>query len=222
MRAQPFITLCKLLIGLGLVGMTLNSPAAQQSSPTDKGKIKKCQDAAGNWHYGDTADEACRQSKIIEMNKRGIETKEVAAPLTDEQRKTQEIEEVEKEKAAQLAAERARRDKILVSIYANEGDITAMRDRKLAEIDAQIRGSQATLAAQQGALARLQAKAKAESNGKPVPEQTQTGIGKAEAVIAKQAAFIQSKLQEQAAVKQQFQADLERYRQLKTKPAEKQ
>mgnify|MGYP001573511684 CR=1 FL=1 len=111
----------------------------------------------------------------------------------------------------------------MVSIYANEGDITAMRDRKLAEIDAQIRGSQATLAAQQGALARLQAKAKDESGGgKPVPEQTQTGIGKAEAVIAKQAAFIQSKLQEQAAIKQQFQADLERYRQIKTKPAEKQ
>ena len=63
MRAQPFITLCKLLIGLGLVGVTLNSPAAQQSSPIDKGKIKKCQDAAGKWHYGDTADEACRQSE---------------------------------------------------------------------------------------------------------------------------------------------------------------
>ena len=220
MRARPFMTLCTLLIGLGLVGVALNNPAAQQSSPTDKGKIKKCQDAAGKWHYGDTADEACRQSKIIEMNKRGIETKEIAAPLTEEQRKTQELEEAEKQKAAKLAAERARKDKILVNTYTNEDDIIAMRDRKLAEIDAQIRGSQDTLAAQQGALARLQAKAKGESDGgKPVSAQTQTAVAKTEGVIAKQATFIQSKSQELTVAQQQFQADLERFRQLKTRPA---
>ncbi len=225
MHARFFITilLYTFSVGLALTGLLVDSHAAQQAAPADKTKIKKCQDATGKWHYGDTADETCSQSKIIEMNKRGIETKQVAAPLTGEQIKTKEIEQEEQKKQVQLAAERARKDKILVSTYANEGDLTAMRDRKLAEIDALIRGSQETRTAQQTALARLQAKAKDESGGgKPVPAQTQTSIDKTLAVIAKQETFIQSKHQEREKVTQQFQADLDRYRQLKTKPVEKQ
>jgi hypothetical protein len=220
MSVRTFVFVCNVLAGLGLVGTALDGFAA--APPADKGKIKKCQDAAGKWHYGDTADQECSQSKVIEMNKRGVETKQIAAPLTEEERKAKELEQAEKEKETQLAAERKRKDKILLGTYTNEADITAMRDRKLAEIDVQIRGSQATLKTQQDALARLQAKAKAEGNGKPASEQTLTGIAKTETAIAKQQAFIQTKQQEQEIVKQQFQADLERYRQLKTKPVEKQ
>lgn len=214
------ITLCNMLVAVGLVGATLNtSVAASPSTAKDKVKIKKCQDAAGRWHYGDTADEECSQSKVIEMNKRGIETKEIAAPLTGEERKAKELEQAEQEKEAQLAAERKRKDKILLGTYASEADITTMRNRKLSEIDVQIRGSQATLKTQQDALTRLQTKAKAEGN--QASPQTQANISKTEATIAKQQTFIQTKQQEQETVKQQFQADLERYRQLKTKPAEK-
>ncbi len=221
MPVRASIILCNVLVGLGLVSATLDT--ADAAPPAAKAKIKKCQDAAGKWHYGDTADEQCSQSKVIEINKRGIETKEIAAPLTEEERKAKELEQAEQEKAAQLAVERKRKDKILLSTYTSEADITAMRDRKLAEIDVQIRGSQATLKNQQDALARLQAKAKAEGGGgKPTSEQTLTAVSKTEATIAKQQAFIQAKQQEQETIKQQFQADLERYRQLKTRPAEKQ
>ena len=219
MFVRRFVFVCSLLVGLGFVGAAHDGIAAPP--PADKGKIKKCQDAAGKWHYGDTADQECSQSKVIEINKRGIETKEIAAPLTEEQRQAREIEQAGKEKEAQLAAERKRKDKILLGTYASEADITTTRDRKLSEIDVQIRGSQATLKTQQDALTRLQTKAKAEGNSKAA-EQTLTSIAKTEATIAKQQAFIQTKQQEQEAIKQQFQADLERYRVPKTKPAERQ
>ncbi|MBI5611577.1 MAG: hypothetical protein HY942_00695 [Gammaproteobacteria bacterium] len=223
MFVRRFVFVCSLLVGLGFVGAALTTPvAAAPPTAKDKVKIKKCQDASGKWHYGDTADEECSQSKVIEINKRGIETKEIAAPLTADERQARELEQAEKEKEAALAAERKRKDKILLSTYTSEADITAMRDRKLSEIDVQIRGSQATLKNQQDALARLQAKAKTEGNGKPGSEPTLASIAKTEAVIAKQQTFIQTKQQEQEVIKQQFQADLERYRQLKTKPAEKQ
>lgn len=222
MHTRSFLTLCAFSFGLALAGLPALCDAAQQATPAGKAKIKKCQDAAGKWHYGDTADEACRQSKIIEMNKRGVETKEIAAPLTGEQLKTKELEQEEQSKQAQLAAERARKDKILINTYVNEDDLIAMRDRKLAEIDALIRGSQNTLAAQQAGLARLQAKAKDESQGgKPVSASTQTGIDKSLAVIAKQESFIQNKQSEREAITRQYQDDLERFRLLKTKPAEK-
>lgn len=216
MPIRTFVIVCNVLAGLGLVGTALDGFAAPP--PADSVKIKKCQDATGKWHYGDTADEACHQSKIIEINKRGVETREIAAPLTEEERKAKELEQAEKEKEAQLAAERKLKDKILLSTYTSEADITAMRERKLAEIDVQIRGSQATLKTQQDALARLQTKAKAE--GSQASPQTQANIGKTEAAIAKQQAFIQAKQQEQEIVKQRFQADLERYRQLKTQPTD--
>lgn len=210
------------LIGLTLAGLSVSGHAAQQSTPIDKGTIKKCQDATGKWHYGDTAAAACRESKITEINKRGVETKEVAAPLTEEQIKAKEIEQAEQEKLARLAAEQARKDKLLVNSYANEGELIAMRDRKLAEIDALILGSQETLTAQQAALERLQAKAKEESqSGKPVTVQTQKSLDKTLAVIAKQEAFMHNKRQERVAIAQQYQADLERFRQIKTRPADK-
>lgn len=221
MPARAFVFACNVLIGIGLVGSALSTSFAAPPVAKDKGKIKKCQDAAGKWHYGDTADAECSQSKIIEINKRGIETKEIAAPLTGEERAAKKLDQAEKEKEAQLAAERKRKDKILLSSYTNEADIIATRDRKLAEIDVQIRGSQATLKNQQDALARLQAKAKVEESGKPRSGQTLTSIAKTEAAIVKQQAFIQTKQQEQETVKQQFQADLDRYRQLRTRPAEK-
>jgi hypothetical protein len=209
-------------IGLAIAPLPGISHAAQQSAPSDTGKIKKCQDTAGQWHYGDKADEACSQSKIIEINKRGVETKQIAAPLTPEEIQAKEGEKQAQQQKAQADAERARKDKILVSSYANENDLNAMRDRKLGEIDMQIRGSQETLTAQQTSLARLEAKAKDEgSGGKPVSAQTQTGIDKTRAVIAKQEIFIQTKQQEREKVNQQFQADLERFRQLKTRPVEK-
>jgi len=56
---------------------TLPAAAAEKSA-----RIKKCQDSAGKWHYGDSADEECARSKVIELDMRGIQRKEIAAPLT--------------------------------------------------------------------------------------------------------------------------------------------
>ena len=60
---------------------------AAQAGPATGSKIKKCQDASGHWHYGDNADDMCRQSKIVEINEQGLTTKEIAAPMTAEQLK---------------------------------------------------------------------------------------------------------------------------------------
>ena len=62
------VTLVLLLLGFVL---PLSATAAEP-----KGKlIKKCQDAAGKWHYGDNADVACAKSKITEISPEGIKKK---------------------------------------------------------------------------------------------------------------------------------------------------
>jgi len=67
-----------LLVSL-FVAMLPASAADDKKGP----RIKKCQDAAGKWHYGDSADEDCARSKVIELDTRGIQRKEIAAPLTE-------------------------------------------------------------------------------------------------------------------------------------------
>ena len=42
MHARFFITVCTFSMGLALAGLPVNGHAAQQSAPSDKGKIKKC------------------------------------------------------------------------------------------------------------------------------------------------------------------------------------
>ncbi|HJW80631.1 MAG TPA: hypothetical protein VJ396_00170, partial [Acidiferrobacterales bacterium] len=68
------------LLLVSLFAATLPASAADDKKG---GRIKKCQDAAGKWHYGDSADEDCARSKVIELDTRGIQRKEIAAPLTE-------------------------------------------------------------------------------------------------------------------------------------------
>ena len=43
-------------------------------------EIQKCEDEAGNWHYGDFAIDACNASKVTTMDQRGVVTDERPAP----------------------------------------------------------------------------------------------------------------------------------------------
>src|SRR4030065_63012 len=121
--------------------------ATLPASADDKkgSRIKKCQDAAGKWHYGDTADEECARSKVIELDMRGIQRKEIAAPLTDAELKAREQNRERDEQARKQIEEQERRDQQLLATYAIEDDIILTRDRKISDFEAQINASQETL-----------------------------------------------------------------------------
>ena len=181
-------------------------------------RIKKCQDAAGKWHYGDRADDLCAQSKVIELDRQGIKRKEISAPLTESELKAHAEKQVEEEKAKKLAAEQQRRDEIMLSTYAVEADITLTRDRKLSDIDTQIRSSEQTLKSLQNSLKRLKTQAADEQRGgKPVSAQTAKTIANNEAQIAKHESSIKKMEQDKEAVRIQFQAEVERFRELKSR-----
>lgn len=182
----------------------------------DRGQIKKCQDAKGRWHYGDTAAKECAEARITEINKRGIEVREIAAPPTPEQMKEFEQKKLEKEREIARKEANARRDKILLSTYGTEQDLVDTRDRKVAELGAQVQASQDTLAALQAARARYQKQAASEARGGGKPSaKTAEGLARTDAQIAKQQQFIQAKQQDRDALRNQFDADLARFRELK-------
>lgn len=216
MKRHP-ITLALLLVSL----FALSSAFA---ADTKKGpRIKKCQDAQGNWHYGDKADEECARSKVIEIDQRGIKRKEIAAPLTDAQLKEREAQREEAERARKAAEEQSRRDELLLSTYAVEADITLTRDRKLSDLDAQIRSNEETLKSLRNSQERLQKQAADEQRGgKTVSPQTAQSLSRIESQVSTHEAVIEKMRKEKTVVSRQFEQDLERYRSIKrgqVKPA---
>ena len=202
---------------VSLFAATLPATAADDKKGV---RIKKCQDAAGRWHYGDSADEECARSKVIELDTRGIKRREVAAPLTEAELKAREQSREQEDKARKLAEEQQRRDQQLLATYALEDDIILTRDRKISDIEAQIRASQETLTSLRASLSRLQTQATEELHTKPqVSPKTAKTISNNEAQIAKHEAHVQKLKMEQEAARVQYQTELEHFRELKRKPA---
>jgi hypothetical protein len=183
------------------------------------GKIKKCQDATGKWHYGDTAAVECARSKVVEMSEKGMTRKEIAAPLTEEELKRRAEMKDEESRKQLEAEERKRADQILLATYGHEDDIKLVRDRKLAQLEATIKSSTDTLKPLNKTLERLEAQAADEAKAGKPSAQTAKGIESTRAQIAKHEAAIVTKRQEQEQIRKQSEADLARYRELKKAPA---
>lgn len=177
------------------------SAAAQGASPNVK--IKKCQDAQGKWHYGDNVEEFCAKSKITVINDRGLKLKEIEAPLTGEQLKARQQQRVEAEEEARRDKEQQQRDQQLMATYTSEGDIVQMRDRRLADLDAQIRASEETLRTLRATLERME---KQQADAKNI-ENTRAQIARHETALAE-------KRREREAVVARFEDDARRYRAL--------
>jgi len=99
-------------------------------------EISKCQDADGNWHYGDhVAAECAFSSEITALDESGTQMNKIAPPPTREQleaahkkKKQQEVEQKKRQKQVE-------QDWAIVQIYGSEDIIIAARDRKLESID---------------------------------------------------------------------------------------
>ena len=200
-----------------LIGLSLASASAFGAADDDSRKptIKKCQDATGKWHYGDSASEACAQSKVTVMSEQGIKKKEIAAPLTRDELKQRELADEDRAKAA----EQSKRDELLLATYANEADITYIRDRKIAQLESVIRASQDTLNPLRATLGRLEAQKAAEEKAGSVSEQTTKALEQTRQQIAKHESTIGQKREEQEQVKARADQDLQRYHALKSQAA---
>lgn len=187
-----------------------------------KVRINKCQDAQGRWHYGDTASAACGRTKIEVMDQYGLRVKEVAAPPTADELKSRDAQTQAAEQAKQTAADQSKRDKQLLATYGHEDDIALGRDRRLADVKAQMAISESTLATLRATLNRMKTQLENESRGgTKAPAQTEQNIAKTEAQIAKQEAALAERVKEQEAVKARYTEELTRYRELKGTPAAK-
>lgn len=186
---------------------------AAGAPPSGSSTIKKCQDATGKWHYGDTAAEECAKSKVIELTGQGVKRRVIDAPPTEAELKERERQREEIEREQRAAVEQRHRDELLLSTYGHEDDIVYARDRKLTQIEAAVRASEETVKQLRAALERMEAQQTA-ATGKAAEENARN-IAKTKEQIARHEAAIATRRQEQEQIRKQYEADLERYRELK-------
>ena len=199
------------LLALGFLLPAIGAHA--DTSPT----IKKCKDATGRWHYGDSAAEECAKSKITVISDEGTTKKVIDAPPTEQELKEREAQRETMEAEQTRAQNQKRKDALLLSTYGVEDDILYIRDRKIAQIQSQIKASEETLKSLRAALARMEAQAADESKDAKAAEATAKNIQLTKNQIERHEAVIAVKRQEQEALRKQYAAELERYRELKKK-----
>lgn len=180
--------------------------------------IKKCKDATGHWHYGDNAAAACNKSVVIEITDDGMKKGEEAPPPTRQQLKDRAAADTEKQRLAKLASEQKRRDNLLLTSYGHEKDITYVRDRKLASIDAIIKASVSTRDSFGIILKRLEAQAADEQRkGRSVPKKIVANIAQTKEQIVEHEKTVVATRKERERVIKQYESDIKRYRELKGK-----
>jgi hypothetical protein len=180
------------------------------------GTIKKCKDESGQWHYGDDAAAACANSKVIEMSGSGVTKQVIDAPPSasdlDEFRRKQ----MEAQKAKEAAAEQKKRDKTLLDTYAVEDDIIYARDRQIAQLNNSIKSGEETLKSLVAVRDRMRAAATEEKQTKgSVSKQTSSNLQRAEKQVEQHSENLDSKRKEVETIRARYEADLQRYRELK-------
>ena len=177
-------------------------------------------DEKGNVHYSDKMPPEASDKANVELSKEGVPIKRNAAPPTAEQRRAKAAEE---EQQKVLAREREiveRRDRALVQSYTSEDEIDLARQRAMATIDTQLQSAQAYSVQLTRRRQELEGRRKSFGD-KPVPAAIDHELESIGSELGKQDAFIAEKKRETAMVTARYDADKQRWRELRAIAAEK-
>jgi hypothetical protein len=170
-------------------------------------------DEKGVVHYSDKVPPEAASKSRVELNAQGIPVKKTERALTPEQIRAQEEEQARAIIVDKQRAEIARRDRALLSSYTTEKDIDLARDRALRTIEAVVQSAESY--AQKLNVRKAEAETKkAGFAGKPVPAVIERELEAISVESAQQAELIAQKKREAQAVRERYDADKQRWREL--------
>jgi len=201
-----FLALCGALTGASI--------AYASGSESDASvRVFKWTDNRGIVHYGDSVPAEYSQSERTVLNGQGVELSR-----TPGQRSAAELSA--EEQAAQLAEQRAQHDRFLLATYASAAEIEQLRDERLDQITGQIKASSSYIDSLGARLAALQERAKHFEPYSNAPDARRMPDELAEELVRtvnesrSQRAALEAKRREEAEMRAQFEADLQRYHEL--------
>ncbi len=185
------------------------------------GKLYKWIDEHGQVRYGDRVPPEYAKKRNETLNSQGIVVETRAAQKTKEQL-------AEEQRLAALRAEEERRqreqahkDRILLDTFTNEDEMILTRDGKIQAIEAIIRVTRGRIEKTKQKLSEFTRRAaNIERAGKPVAASLTQQIAELHSQIQQNLAYIENREREQQAIREKFEADIKRFRELKLVEAE--
>jgi hypothetical protein len=174
-------------------------------------------DEHGRVHYGDVMPGQQAGRGHSELDRQGRVLRETErARLTPADRQAREEAQTRQEEARRRAEQQQRHDRALLTTYVSEQEIDLVRDRAM-ELEAlRLRGLKARLASAAEKLAYSDAQiAPYERAGNPAPAAFTQMREEARAELARTGELIRQREQAMEQVRQRFDADKARFRELK-------
>ena len=180
--------------------------------------VYKWTDEQGAVHYSDQMPSDAMSNKGgVVLDKQGRSVKKIEPAPTPEQVRAKQEEDERQRVAAKAQDDKNRRDRALTMSYTTEDEIEIARNRSLTTIDSQIKSAEAYSAD----LARRQQvleKQKLGYSGSAVPVPLESELSGIVDELARQHKLMAQKREEMVAVNAKYDADKQRWRDLKTDP----
>lgn len=174
-------------------------------------------DDQGVVHYGDHVPPQYAQKEHTELNAQGVELKRLDAEKTPEQR-------AEDSRREEVILRQKQHDSFLLTTYTSVADIEALRDERLQQLKAQRAAAEAYVESLRARLAALQSRALLFTpyNSKPgargMPDDLTEDLVRTLNEMRSQSGAIVAQNEQETSLRNQFQADIDRYRQLHSTP----
>lgn len=174
-------------------------------------------DDQGIVHYGDHVPPQYAQKEHTELNAEGVELKRLDAEKSPEQQASDARKQ-------EVILRQKQHDSFLLTTYTSVADIEALRDERLQQLKTQRAAAEAYVETLRSRLAALQSRALLFTpyNQKPgahrVPDDLTEDLVRTLNEMRAQSAAIVERHTEETSLRNQFQADIDRYRQLHTTP----
>jgi hypothetical protein len=192
--------------------------AAASADPSGQGKgslTYRWVDDQGVVHYGDTVPPQYAGKDRQVLNADGVPVNDLPAQKTPEQLAAEEHERAEMIKQKQ-------HDSFLVTTYTSVKDIEALRDARLDQLKSQQSAGQQYVESLRSRLAALEARALTyrpysdNANARRMPDDLAENLVRTANELQVQSTALAARASEEANVREQFNADIARYRELHT------
>ena len=214
-RAARAVSGRNFISSLALPLAMLMLATAMLMAPAVRAATYKWVDDQGTVHYTDKMPPEAVNKGSVELNKQGVPIKKTDPALSPEQRRAREAEDERTRQAAKIRDEIQRKDRALLQTYTTESEIDLSKKRALGTIDGQIQSAQ-------GYIATLNKRKEDITNriaalgGKPQPASLEREMVNVNEELDKQADLIAVKRKEMVAVTARYDADKQRWRELRT------
>jgi hypothetical protein len=192
------------------------SAAAAASAPNNNGKaVYRWVDDQGVVHYGDEIPPqyATRQREVL--NGQGVPVQ-----ILDAQKSPDQLEAEARAKAAMI--KQKQHDSFLITTYTSVKDIEALRDARLEQLHTQRAAGEQFVESLRARLGTLQGRAvkyrpySARADARRMPDDLAEDLVQTLNEMRVQSAAVAAKSEEEANLRAQFQADIQRYQELHT------